>query len=591
MQKMTLLGTGRMKMQQMKVTEKKLSAREILGTGWKLANIYWRSEEKVSAWIMLIAIIAMNLSMVYISVQLTHWYNDFYTLMQEGQYDRFFSLIGKFSAMAFIFIIIAVYMFYLRQLLTIKWRTWMTDRYLERWMSNQVYYRMKVLDSDLDNPDQRIATDIGNFISYVMTIGIDLINQIVTLLAFITVLWNLSGVLDFSLFGREMHIPGYMVYVSVLYSAVGTVFVTIVGKKLVRLNFIQEKVEADFRFSMIRVRENAESIAFYKGEKPEIGNFKDAFSYVIRNYRALMKQYLGLNYYMNGYAQLAIIFPMIMAAPQLFAGVMALGGFMEVLSAFGNVQDALSYIVTNFDSVSDLIATIQRLGGFIDHIEEVEGLPEKFNEVNAADETVEFKNVNVMLPNGKVILPDFNFSLKKGESLLIAGESGCGKSTLLRVLAGIWPYGEGELRKPEAWKTLFLPQRPYLPLGSLIGAIYYPQEVPETISPEIVEMMERVGIDGLKDRLNDVDDWSRILSLGEQQRLQFLRIFLMKPDIIFLDESTSSLDEENEENAYQYLRERLPDAVVISVGHRKRLVEFHDRKITLKKDGSMEVNK
>lgn len=540
---------------------------------------------------MLIAIIAMNLSMVYISVQLTHWYNDFYTLMQEGQYDRFFSLIGKFSAMAFIFIIIAVYMFYLRQLLTIKWRTWMTDRYLERWMSNQVYYRMKVLDSDLDNPDQRIATDIGNFISYVMTIGIDLINQIVTLLAFITVLWNLSGVLDFSLFGREMHIPGYMVYVSVLYSAVGTVFVTIVGKKLVRLNFIQEKVEADFRFSMIRVRENAESIAFYKGEKPEIGNFKDAFSYVIRNYRALMKQYLGLNYYMNGYAQLAIIFPMIMAAPQLFAGVMALGGFMEVLSAFGNVQDALSYIVTNFDSVSDLIATIQRLGGFIDHIEEVEGLPEKFNEVNAADETVEFKNVNVMLPNGKVILPDFNFSLKKGESLLIAGESGCGKSTLLRVLAGIWPYGEGELRKPEAWKTLFLPQRPYLPLGSLIGAIYYPQEVPETISPEIVEMMERVGIDGLKDRLNDVDDWSRILSLGEQQRLQFLRIFLMKPDIIFLDESTSSLDEENEENAYQYLRERLPDAVVISVGHRKRLVEFHDRKITLKKDGSMEVNK
>ncbi|MCQ2535810.1 MAG: ABC transporter ATP-binding protein/permease [Lachnospiraceae bacterium] len=578
-------------MEKIKVSEKKLSAREILRIGWKLAKVYWQSEEKVSAWLLLIAIIGMNLSMVYLSVQITHWYNDFYTLMQDGLYDSFYRVIGKFAIMAFAYIIIAVYVFYLRQLLTIKWRTWMTDKYLDRWMNNQVYYRMKVLDSDLDNPDQRIATDIGNFISYVMTIGIDLINQLVTLIAFISVLWNLSGVLDFSLFGKAMHIPGYMVYASLFYSILGTILVTVVGKKLVRLNFIQEKVEADFRFSMIRVRENAESIAFYNGEKPEIKNFKDAFSFVINNYRALMRQYLGLNYYMNGYGQLAIIFPMIMAAPQLFAGAMALGGFMEVTSAFGNVQDALSYIVTNFDSISDLIATVQRLGGFIDHIEEVEGLPQKFNEVPSNNEEVTFKNINVVLPGDRVILPDFNFNLKKGESLLIAGESGCGKSTLLRLLAGIWPYGEGEMQKPEEWKTLFLPQRPYLPLGTLISAIYYPQEVPEEISPEIIEMMERVGIDGLKDRLNDVDDWSRILSLGEQQRLQFLRIFLMKPDIIFLDESTSSLDEENEENAYRYLKERLGDAVIISVGHRKRLVEFHDRKITLKKGGIVEINK
>ena len=294
---------------------------------------------------------------------------------------------------------------------------------------------------------------------------------------------------------------------------------------------------------------------------------------------------------MNGYGQLAIIFPMVMAAPQLFAGTMALGGFMEVIAAFGNVQDALSYIVNNFDGLSDLVATIQRLGGFIGNIEAVENLPEKFSEVYSDEETVEFKHIKVLLPDGNVIFPDFNFTLKKGESLLIAGGSGCGKSTLLRVLSGIWPYGEGEMQKPKDWKTLFLPQRPYLPLGSLISAIYYPQEVPEEISPEITEMMERVGIDGLKDRLNDVDDWSRILSLGEQQRLQFLRVFLMKPDIIFLDESTSSLDEENEENAYKYLKERLPDAVIISVGHRKRLVEFHDRKITLLKGGVIEINK
>lgn len=578
-------------MEEIKVNEKELTVKEILRTGWELTKRYWKSEEKFVAWLLLIAIIAMNLSMVYLSVQITHWNNEFFSLMQEGQYDSFFKLIGKFAILAFIFIIIAVYEFYIRQLLTIKWRTWMTNRYLDRWMSKQVYYRMKVIDSDLDNPDQRIATDIGNFISNVMTIGIDLINKIVTLIAFIAVLWNLSGVLDFSLFGKDMHIHGYMVYASLIYSIVGSILVTVVGRKLVRLNFIQEKVEADFRFSMIRVRENAESIAFYSGEKPEIKNFKEAFSYVIKNYRALMRQYLGLNYYMNGYAQLAIIFPMIMAAPQLFTGAMALGGFMEVTSAFGNVQDALSYIVNNFDGISDLVATLQRLGGFIGNIEEVENLPENFREVDSDEETVEFKNIKEVLPGGKVILSDFNFSLNKGESLLIAGESGCGKSTLLRVLSGIWPYGEGELKKPKDWKTLFLPQRPYLPLGSLISAIYYPQEVPEEISKEITEMMERVGIDGLKDRLNDVDDWSRILSLGEQQRLQFLRVFLMKPDIIFLDESTSSLDEANEENAYKYLKERLPEAVIISVGHRKRLVEFHDKKITLKKGGVVEINK
>lgn len=578
-------------MQNLKVTEKKFSVREILRIGWKLSKVYWKSEEKVQAWIMLVAIIAMNLTMVFLNVQVTHWYNDFYSLMQEGIYDSFFNTIGQFVIIAFAYIIIAVTMFYVRQLLTIKWRTWMTNKYLERWMKNQVYYRMKVLDSDLDNPDQRIATDIGNFISYVMTLGIDVINQIVTLIAFITVLWNLSGIIDVTMFGKEFHISGYMVYVSILYSIIGTIIVTIVGKKLVSLNFIQEKVEADFRFSMIRVRENAESIAFYNGEKPEIENFKTAFSYVVANYRKLMKQFLGLNYYTNGYAQLAIIFPMIMAAPQLFAGTMVLGGFMEVLSAFGNVQDALSYIVTNFDSVSDLIATIQRLGGFIEHIEAVEKLPKKFNEVEVDNEVVSFNNINVVLPNGATLLKDFNFSLKKGESLLIAGESGCGKSTLLRILSGIWPYGEGELSKPKEWKTLFLPQRPYLPLGSLLSAIYYPQEVPEEISPKIVEMMERLGIDGLKDRLRDVDDWSRILSLGEQQRLQFMRIFLMKPDIIFLDESTSSLDEENEENAYHYLKEQLSDAVIISVGHRKRLVEFHDRKVTLKKGGQIEINK
>jgi len=574
-----------------KVSEKKLTGKEIIGIGWKLAGAYWKSEEKVKAWIMLFAIVIMNLSMVYLNVQITHWYNDFYSLMQEGIYDNFFSLIGKFSLMAFIYIVIAVYMFYLRQLLTIKWRTWMTNVYIDRWMSNQVYYRMKVLESDLDNPDQRIATDIGNFIGYVMSIGIDLLNQVVTLIAFISVLWNLSGVLDFSLFGKEMHISGYMVYVSIIYSIIGTILVTFVGKKLVHLNFVQEKVEADFRYSMIRVQENAESIAFYKGEKPEINNFKDAFSYVIKNYRKLMKQYLGLNYYMNGYGQIAIIFPMLMASPQLFAGTMALGGFMEVLSAFGNVQDALSYIVSNFDSVSDLIATIQRLGGFLEHVEAVENLPKTFGTVSSNDDAMTLKDINVILPSGEKILENFNYSLKKGESLLIAGESGCGKSTLLRLLSGIWPYGEGELQKPEEWTTLFLPQRPYLPLGSLINAIYYPQEVPDNIDDEIISMMERVGIDGLKDRLYDVDDWSRILSLGEQQRLQFLRIFLMKPDIIFMDESTSSLDEENEENAYRYLKERLSDAVIVSVGHRKRLVEFHDRKITLYKGGIIEYNK
>ena len=610
---------------------------DMLKSIWKLAKSYWDSEEKLWARFIIIVIVAMNLGMVYLQVQVTHWYNSFYSTMQAAEYSDFWMQVGRFTVLAFIYIVVAVYAFYLRQLLTIRWRTWMTNKYLNGWIGGQVYYKMKVLGTDLDNPDQRIATDIGSFISSTMTLGIELLNQVVTLFAFIFVLWELSGTLTVPLGGAELKIPGYMVFVSLIYSIGGTWLVQRVGSKLVKLNFENEKVEADFRFSMIRVRENAESIAFYKGEEQELTGFRDCFMAVIKNYRSLMRQYLGLNYFVNGFGQIAIIFPMVMAFPQLITGQMALGGFMETLSAFGNVQGAMSYFVDAYADIADYAAVTQRLTGFSKHMEEMQALEKKFkireaavgsaaNETtanvtpgsdaqinaasadaasanasqagiissvgaaNIANTGICVKHANVGLPDGRVLIRDLNFSLEKGGSLLVTGASGCGKSTLLRQLAGIWPFGDGEMELAADAKVLFLPQRPYLPLGSLKTAVFYPQAVEDGREEDLKNYMEYFGIGQLMEKLDEVDDWSRILSLGEQQRLAFIRILLYKPTIVFMDESTSALDAENEQLAFELLTRELPDTILISVGHRSALKKLHKMQLTVTGGGNWEIN-
>ena len=553
---------------------------------WRLMSSYWHSQEKWKARGLLAGVIALTLGQVYMLVLLNGWNNDFYNALQQRAFESFWPLIGQFAGFAFLHIIFAVYAIYVRQILEIKWRNWMTDKYLDRWLGHQTYYRLQVAgQDDMDNPDQRIADDVNSFVNLTLGLFVGVLKQATSLVAFVVILWNLSGSLDIPLGDTVLSVPGYMVFVTLIYSVVGTWLAHKVGRKLIRLNYDQQRFEADFRFSMVRVRENSESVAFYGGEKPELQNFRERFALVIGNFWGLMKRTKLLNFYVNGYAQIAIIVPVLMCAPQYFNGTMQLGGFMQTISAFGRVQDALSYFVESYDSIAQYVAVIRRLGGFAGHMEEAEALTSSFDFTRNTSNALQLWQMDIALPDGRQLAEKLSIAVPAGKRLLISGGSGAGKSTLLRAIAGIWPYGTGEISLPTGWRTMFLPQRPYLPLGSLRRAIYYPQPVPENTDDNLTGLLERFGLQKLAGQLDAVDDWSRILSLGEQQRLAFIRILLLRPDIVFLDESTSALDEPREAQAYEILHQLLPQMAVVSVGHRSSLLNCHDKQLVLAGDG------
>lgn len=548
---------------------------------WSLFKGYWSSEDKWKARGLLAFVIALNFAMVYLLVQLNEWYNTFYNALQNYEQENFWPLIGQFSAIAFTYIVIAVYAIYLRQMLQIKWRTWMTKNYLNAWMGGQVYYR---LQDATDNPDQRISEDIGQFVNLSLALLIGFLKQLTTLAAFGVVLWELSG--SFTFMG--IVIPGYMFWFSFVYSGLGTFLAHKVGRRLIGLNFDQQKYEADFRFSMMRVRENSESIAFYRGEAAELEGFNLKFSSVIKNYWQLMRKTKHLNFYVNSYAQLAVIVPLIMAAPRYFSKEIQLGGLMQISSAFGRVQDALSFFVDSYDTLANLAAVINRLAGFTEHMEEAKTVQSKVTTATAPE--LKISALNVALPTGRELLKKLSLTVQNAKSLLVTGASGCGKSTLLRTLAGIWAYASGEISLPANARVMFLPQKPYLPLGTLRRALIYPQA--EKDSPpddKLKRTLQLVDLPALCDKLDAADDWSRILSLGEQQRLAFARVLLSAPDYIFLDEATSALDEPREIEMYELLRKQLPKVTVVSVGHRSTLFNLHDVELNLDGAGNYAV--
>ena len=552
---------------------------------WTLFKGYWSSEEKWKARGLLAFVIALNFAMVYLLVQINEWYNTFYNALQNYEAESFWSLIGQFSAIAFTYIIIAVYAVYLRQMLQIKWRTWMTRNYLNAWMGGQIYYK---LQDSTDNPDQRISEDIGQFVNLTLQLIIGFLRQLTTLAAFGVVLWELSGSFTLNIGGMEIVIAGYMFWFSFIYSGVGTFLAHKVGRKLIGLNFDQQKYEADFRFSMMRVRENSESIAFYRGEAAELEGFNLKFSNVIKNYWQLMKKTKHLNFYVNGYGQLAVIVPLIMAAPRYFSKEIQLGGLMQISSAFGRVQDALSFFVDSYDTLASLAAIISRLAGFTEHMDEAREIKSKVT--TAAAPELKISALNVSLPTGRELLKKLSLEVQNSKSLLVTGASGCGKSTLLRTLAGIWAYSSGEISLPKGSSVMFLPQKPYLPLGTLRRALIYPYAEKDSPPDEkLKRTLQLVDLPALADKLDAADDWSRILSLGEQQRLAFARVLLSAPDYIFLDEATSALDEPREIEMYKLLREQLPKVTIVSVGHRSTLFNLHDVELNLDGTGNYSV--
>ena len=555
-----------------------MDTKKLFSGFWSLFKDYWSSEEKWKARGLLAVVIAMNFAMVYLLVQLNEWYKIFWDAMQNYEEESFWPLIGKFMAIALTYICIFVYAIYLRQMLQIKWRTWMTKNYLNAWMNKQTYYR---LQDATDNPDQRISEDIGQFVSLTLQLIIGFLRQLTTLAAFGVVLWELSGSITIA----GLVIPGYMFWFSFVYSGIGTFFAHKVGRKLIDLNFDQQKYEADFRFSMMRVRENSESIAFYRGESAEMEGFNLKFSAVIKNFWQLMKKTKHLNFYASGYGQLAVIVPLIMAAPRYFAKEIQLGGLMQISSAFGRVQDALSFFVDSYDTLASLAAVINRLAGFTEHMEDAQKIRSKVTTATAPE--LKISALNVSLPTGRELLKKLSLQLQNTKSLLVTGSSGCGKSTLLRTLAGIWNYASGEISLPSNSRVMFLPQKPYLPLGTLRRALIYPAvEKDSPPDDKLKKILQLVELPALADKLDEVDDWSRILSLGEQQRLAFARVLLSTPDYIFLDEATSALDEPREVEMYELLREELPKVTIVSVGHRSTLFKMHDVELNLDGTGN-----
>jgi len=554
-----------------------------------IATPYFRGDDRWPGRILLVSVIALQLFQVWLNVKFNSWYNTFYNALQNKDWNVFIYQLGVFSILAAAFIVTAVYQLYLQQWLQIRWRRWLTKRYLGRWLEQGTHYRMRLKGDQADNPDQRIADDIRQFINSSLDIGIALLGSIVTLVSFVVILWNLSAATPLMIGSKSFEVPGYLVWAALIYAIIGTWVTHLVGRPLVKLNFDQQRYEADFRFSLVRLRENAEQVTLLSGEEAEEGRLRDRFANVVRNWYGIMHRTKRLTFLTAGYNQVAIIFPFLVVSPVYFFGAMTLGGLMQVASAFGQVQSSLSFFVTAYTNIADWKAVLDRLAGFEASIDWARGLDQtapRVELISDGGDALHVEDLAVSVPSGQEIVRVKDLSIELGERVLVTGPSGSGKTSLFRALGGVWPFGEGSIRIPKGANLLVLPQRPYLPLGTLRGALAYPGPENSFTPKEIDEVIDAVGLSDLRDELDVTAYWADKLSGGEQQRLSIARALLQKPDWLFLDEATSALDEPAESELYRLLLTRLPNAAIVSIGHRSSLIQFHDRFFELSPEAS-----
>jgi putative ATP-binding cassette transporter len=554
-----------------------------LATIWRLAAPYYRSDDRWAGRLLLGAVVAIELSLVAIQVILNEWYNRFYNTLQDHNFSGFVNAILFFCVIAAIYTVLAVYQNYLNMWLQIRWRRWMTQTYLRQWLNTANHYRMQLLGDAADNPDQRIAEDLQLFVQNTLSIGVGLLNACVTLGSFVVILWNLSAAAPVHFFGLPFVIPGYLVWAALIYAVIGTGFTHLLGWPLIPLNFRQQRFEADFRFNLVRSRENSEQIASLHGEAAERERHLDRFGSVVSNWIAIMQRQKKLLFFTQSYTQASVIFPYVMVSPAYFSGAMQLGGLMQTGSAFNSVQTALSYFVSAYRQIAEYQAVVARLSGFERAIEagRAAALTPPVIEVVPRDgsHAIAIDHLAVGLPNGEPLLNAEHLVLNAGDRVLVNGPSGAGKSTLLRAIAGIWPFGSGRVSVPMDAKMMLVPQRPYFPLATLAAAITYPAKAGTFDDAHLADTLTAVGLSGLIPRLHEEAHWNRMLSGGEQQRLAIARALLYAPDYLFLDEATAALDEAAEAMLYRVLQERLPAATIVSIGHRSTLGAFHRRRV------------
>ena len=555
------------------------SVGSFFGDWWRLTIPYFRSEERWIALFLLAGAIGLTLASVSVSVAFSEWNRRFYDSLQNKDEAAFWTEMIAFGWIAALAIFFGVARGLVSPYLRLRWRRWLTRHYLGHWLDGRGYYRIE-LARKVDNPDQRIAEDLRLLGFYTMTLLLGFISAVATLVSFLVILWMLSGPLSLKPIGIDITIPGYMVWAALLYAFFGTFFANLVGRRLIPLNFMQQRYEANFRFGLIRVRENAEGIALYRGEPREAEVLDARFTDVFNNTWRVLVTELQLVFYQIGYGQLAIIFPYIVTAPKFFAGAITLGVVMQTAQAFGQVQSALSFFIDNYTNVAELKAVMERLRGLQAAIDDKPADAIAVT-TQTASADVGTAGVDLALPNGQKLLADLNLVLPKGTSTLISGTSGSGKSTLFRALAGIWPFGKGEVRVPAGSRVLFLPQKAYIPIATLRDAVKYPDVESKASDAEIVDALKAAQLGHLANRLDEEAHWSNTLSGGEQQRLAIARALVFKPDWLFLDEATASLDEANETAVYGVLKERLPATTIVSIGHRPSLKQWHQRQLVL----------
>ncbi|HTM60854.1 MAG TPA: ABC transporter ATP-binding protein/permease [Burkholderiales bacterium] len=544
---------------------------------WALAKPYWVSAERRRGLTLLGLLIGLSIGLVWLEVQWNSWNNDFYNALQNKDQAEFFRQLARFTLIAVFWVVARVYRLYFQQILLIEWRTWLNEHLLSQWLKDRAYYRLQLVDRGIDNPDQRIADDLRIFVEKTLELGVGLLSAVATLTCFIAILWTLSS--DFSLGGVSL--PGVLVWIAVVYALVGSFLAHRIGRRLIGLDFEQQRYEADYRYSLVRLRENSEGVALYRGESLELANFRERFAHVIRNWWGIVEKRKQLNWFVSFYEQFSIAFPYLVAAPRYFSGAVGMGFIFQTASAFRNVQWSLSWFVNSYTEFAYWKATVDRLTSFGASLDRVraEAQQESGERSEQSAGSIGTEDLQLAVPQGKPLLAPTSLQLRSGEDVLITGPSGAGKSTFFRALAGIWPYWKGRVRLPKGARFLFLPQKPYLPIGSLKRAVTYPGNTSQFSDQQIADALRAVGLAMLAADLERSENWAQMLSGSEQQRLAFARALLNAPDWLFLDEATASLPEDDQEALYRLLKERLPGTTLVSIGHRASLRTQHARQL------------
>jgi putative ATP-binding cassette transporter len=537
---------------------------------------------------MIVFLVLVNQAQVGINVRLSFFSRDWFNAIQAKNEPEFWhQLFVIFLPWAFIYIASAVIEYLVQSTLVIKWRRWLTGFYTNHWLSGHAHYQMALAGGGTDNPDQRISEDISRYIdgagggNGIYNFSITLISQLSSLVSFAIILWGLSA--NFTLPYTTIAVPGFLFWVALIYAAVGTIITHLIGRPLARLSFVRQRYEADFRFSLARLREYSEQVALLRGEPAENASLSTRFVAIVKNYYEIVTCRKWLTLFTAFYGQISPFIPYIVAAPFYFSGKIDLGIMTQTARAFANVEGSLNFFVTYYVALADFKSVLERLLSFEAAMEKADAFEKSGTHPRqaVAGTGVAFAGVRLQLPDGRLIVESDGLQLAANETVLLTGPSGSGKSTFFRAISGIWPYGKGEIDIPDGARVMLLPQKPYIPMGTLRAAVTYPATPDQSDDMSVRAALETAQLGAFADKLDIEDVWSQRLSGGEQQRLAVARALLVKPDWLFLDEATSAMDEDMEHAIYRILREKLPQTTVVSIGHRSTLVPLHQRHLVM----------